>query len=290
MDRIPKILLADDDANTLYAYSHLLQSEGYDVLTAPTGHECLRLARQERPDLILLDVMLPDISGIEVCRQIKADPELASIFVLHISGIEISPDSQADGLESGADIYLTKPVQYRKLLAQMQAFLRIKNDVNSVMLDQQKRELDSLERLSSSPRASVAAELYGAPPLRKALPESFEKLVQLYGDLLDLALQQRAYRVEHNIPEWLHAIVDQLGFLKAGPRDVVDIHRTALKRKAAGANLLKAQAYVEEGRMRLVELMGYLVSYYRNQSLGTNPTGSSDSHTSNLSAEEQTHE
>lgn len=288
MDRSPKILITDDDVQTLYAYSHLLESEGYDVLTAATARECLRIARQERPDLILLDVLLPDISGIEVARQIKADPELANIFVIQISGVETSPDSQADGLESGADLYLTKPVQYRKLLAQMQALLRIKSDVSSAMLDQQKREFDSLDRLSSSPRASVAAQMFGAPPLRKNLPDIFEGLVLLYGDLLDLALEQRAYKVEHNVAERLHAIVDQLGFLKAGPRDVVDIHRTAMKRKAAGANLLKAQAYAEEGRMRLVELMGYMVSYYRTLSLGASPTASHNVRTNSPSAEEET--
>jgi DNA-binding response OmpR family regulator len=278
MDRSPKILIADDDADTLDAYSHLLRSEGYEVSTVSSAYECLRIAREERPDLILLDVMLPDISGIEVCRQIKADPELGSIFVIHISGIEISTDQQADGLESGADLYLTKPIQYRKLLAQIQALLRIKNDVSSVMLDQQKRELDSLDRLSSVPRASVAAQMFGAPPLRKNLPEIFETLVRLYGDLLDLALEQRTYKVEHNITEHLHAIVDRLGFLNAGPRDVVDIHRAAMKRKAVQTNLLKAQAYIEEGRMRLVELMGYLVSYYRTRSLGASLTGPSEAH------------
>jgi outer membrane protein TolC len=159
-----------------------------------------------------------------------------------------------------------------------------------VMQDQQNRELHSLERLSSAPPASVAAQMFSTPPLRKTQPEIYEKLVQLYGDLLDLALQQRAYKVEHNIAESLHAIVDQLGLLKAGPRDIVDLHRTALKRKTAKANLLKAQAYVEEGRMRLIELMGYLVSYYRYQSLGVNPVGSSTNHQKSLSAEEPTYE
>jgi CheY-like chemotaxis protein len=290
MDRNPKILIADDDDDSLQAYSYLLKSEGYDVLTASTGSECLRFTREERPDLILLDVKLPDISGIEVCRQIKADPELANILVIHISGIEISSDSQVSGLESGADSYITKPIQYRKLLAQIQALLRIKNDVSSLMLDQQKREFDLLEELSSLPRPSIVTNLFGTPPLRKNLPEIFERLVQLYSEMLDLALQQRAYKVEHSTAHYLHKITDQLGFLKAGPRDVVDIHRAAIKRKAARANLLKTQAYVDEGRMRLVELMGYLVSYYRNRSLGTSTSGSSEDYTNTQSESEHTNE
>jgi CheY-like chemotaxis protein len=290
MDKSSKILIADDDANTLDAYAYLLRSEGYDVLTAASGHECLRLTREERPDIILLDVMLPDMSGIEVCGQIKADPELASSFVIHISGIEVSTNRQADGLESGADLYLTKPIDYRQLLAQLKSLRRIKSDVSSVILDQQQRELDALERLSSPPHPSVAAQMFGAPPLRKSLPEIFEQLVQLYGRLLDDALQQRAYKVEHNITESLHAIVDQLGRLQAGPRDVVDIHGTTLNRKATGASLLKAQAYVEEGRTRLVEMMGYLVSYYRTRALRTDFTDSFDSRPNRPAAEEPTHE
>jgi DNA-binding response OmpR family regulator len=288
MDKRPKILIADDDDDTLYVYSRLLESEGYESLTAPSASECLRIARQERPDLVLLDVRLPDMSGLEACRQIKADPRLAGIFVIHISGIETSSDIQAEALESGADLYLTKPVEYRKLLAHIRALLRIKSGVSSTLLDQQTRELDSLDRLSSRPRASVAAQMFAAPPLRTHSPKIFDHMVQLYGDLLDLALQQRAYKIEHNIAERLHAIVDRLGALKAGPRDVVDLHQTALKHKAAGANFMKAQAYVEEGRMRLVEIMGYLVAYYRTLSLGADlegvPAGARPS------AEEQTDE
>lgn len=290
MDKSSKILIADDDANTLEAYAYLLQSEGYDVLTAASGQECLRITREERPDILLLDVMLPDMSGIEVCGQIKADPELAGMFVIHISGIEVSTNRQADGLESGADLYLTKPLDYRQLLAQLKALRRIKSDVSSVMADQQQRELDSLDRLSSPAFTSVAAQLFGAPPLRQSVPEVFEQLVQMYGRLLEHALQQRAYKVEHNITETLHAIVDQLGRLQAGPRDVVDIHRTTLNRKATGANLMKAQAYVEEGRTRLVELMGYLVAYYRTRWLGVDFTAASDRRTTRPATEEPTHE
>lgn len=288
MNRGPKILIAEDDADTLQAYSLLLRSEGYDVLGSSSARECLRLAREERPDLILLDVRLPDLSGTEVCRQIKADPELAGTFVIHVSGVEVSPDSQAEGLESGADGYLTKPIQYRKLTAQIRALLRIREDVDSIIEGQQEREFASLERLSSRQGPSVAAQMFGVLPVRKGFPEIFEGLVKLYGELLDLALEQRAYKVERNIPEYLNAIVDQLGFLRAGPRDVVEIHSAALKRKAAGANLTKSQAYVEEGRMRLVELMGYLVSYYRSQSLGV--TGPPESRPNSPSAKEQTDE
>jgi DNA-binding response OmpR family regulator len=285
MNKRLKILIADDDADMLYVYSRLLESEGYEALTAANASECLGIAHRERPDLILLDVRLPDLSGLEVCRRVKADARLSGIFIIHLSGVDISPERQAEALEAGADLYLTKPVEFRKLLAHIHALLRIKRGVDAALLDQRKREFDSLDRLTSSSRAPVAAEMYGVPPLRTSLPDVFDHLVELYGDLLDLALQQRAYRVEHNTAERLHAIVDRLGVLKAGPRDIVDIHRTALGRKTAEANLMKAQAYAEEGRMRLVEMMGYLVAYYRTLSLGADPGSLTADHATRPPAE-----
>ncbi|HKP13906.1 MAG TPA: response regulator, partial [Blastocatellia bacterium] len=91
----PTILITDDDANTVYAFRHILESEGYSVLSATGGNDCLRIAGEEKPDLILLDVVLPDVSGIEVCRQIKSDPALAQIFVIHISGLDNALDAPA---------------------------------------------------------------------------------------------------------------------------------------------------------------------------------------------------
>ena len=120
-----QILAVDDNPDVLVAVSRLLRSAGYDVLEASTGAEGLRLVKERRPDLVLLDVNLPDISGIEVCKRIKSDPETANIFVVHLSAAEISSDSQANGLESGADGYIAQPVKYRELLARVQAMIRI---------------------------------------------------------------------------------------------------------------------------------------------------------------------
>ncbi|HZH91054.1 MAG TPA: response regulator [Pyrinomonadaceae bacterium] len=121
-----KILVVDDDAELLGGYARMLEAAGYDVLKAATGADCLRLARAEDPDLILLDVTLPDANGIEVCRRIKADPELAASFVINISELESEVEIEAEVLESGADGYLAKPIQERQLLANIKAFLRIK--------------------------------------------------------------------------------------------------------------------------------------------------------------------
>jgi DNA-binding response OmpR family regulator len=87
-----KILVVDGEPDLLYGYEHILRSAGYDVLQAATGAEALKIAGEEKPDLMLLDVTLPDMSGIEVCRQIKADAELAHTFVINISGLRVSAE------------------------------------------------------------------------------------------------------------------------------------------------------------------------------------------------------
>ena len=120
-----RILIADDDQDVLYATSRIVKSGGYEVLNASTGSECLETARRQRPDLILLDVMLPDAEGTEICRQIKADPVLRGTFVVLISGKKTASDERADGLNFGADGYIVRPISNRELLAWVNALVRI---------------------------------------------------------------------------------------------------------------------------------------------------------------------
>ena len=126
MDSKFKVLVADDDSDLLYLTSTVLKRAGFDVLETKTGQACLNAAGSYHPDLVLLDVMLPDMSGIEVCKQIKSDPTLAGTFVVLLSGVRISSEWQADGLNTGADGYIIKPVSNKELLARVQAVERIK--------------------------------------------------------------------------------------------------------------------------------------------------------------------
>lgn len=126
MNDSTRVLVVDDDAQMRSAMVRLLTDAGYEVKEASTGKGCLRLAKEQEPDLILLDVVLPDIDGVEICQRIKAEPVSANSFVVLISGLKISSDSQAEGLEAGADGYIVRPISNRELLARVQAFMRIK--------------------------------------------------------------------------------------------------------------------------------------------------------------------
>jgi len=111
-----QILIVDDYPGARYLRSRILSEGGYEVLEAGTGAEALALARALKPSLILLDVNLPDISGFEVCEQLKRDPTTAAIPVIQITGAWLSEDDRRRGLGSGADAYLVEPVDDVTLL------------------------------------------------------------------------------------------------------------------------------------------------------------------------------
>ncbi len=121
----PTILIVDDTEASRYAVSRLLPQAQFTVLEAGTGEDALRLAAQQ-PDLVILDVNLPDMSGYEVCQHIKANPATASTPVLHLSASFVHSEARSEGLESGADGYLTYPLEPRELIANVQALLRVR--------------------------------------------------------------------------------------------------------------------------------------------------------------------
>ncbi len=121
------ILNVNDDAATRYLLSKILRSGGYTVLEANDGTSALRMVNAQHPDLVLLDIKLPDISGLEVCRRIKADPATAGTLVIQTSATFASADRKVEGLESGADIYLAQPIDSTELLATIRAMVRTRS-------------------------------------------------------------------------------------------------------------------------------------------------------------------
>ena len=123
--KLVKILAVDDNEALRYSLVRSLRDAGYQVVEARTGAEALAAAA-ELPDLITLDVNLPDMHGFEVCRQIKSNPATAHIPVLHLSSTFVEPDARVQGLASGADAYLAEPIDRGELVATVAALLRLK--------------------------------------------------------------------------------------------------------------------------------------------------------------------
>jgi len=118
-----KILLVDDEPDILEFLSYNLKKEGYQVFTAGTGEEGIAVAKRELPHLVLLDVMMPGVDGIEVCRELRSAPGMDSVVIAFLTA-RSEDYSHIAGFEAGADDYINKPIKPRVLLSRIKALLR----------------------------------------------------------------------------------------------------------------------------------------------------------------------
>ena len=118
-----KILLVDDEPDILEIVGYNLSSEGYNVTTAKNGIEAIAKAKKERPHLIILDVMMPEMDGIETCEQIRKSPELKDSIITFLTA-RGEDYSQVAGFDAGADDYITKPIKPKLLISKVKALLR----------------------------------------------------------------------------------------------------------------------------------------------------------------------
>ena len=142
------ILTVDDNDALRYTLIRALKSGGYSVLEARTGSEALHLA-DKIPDLITLDLNLPDIDGFEICRRLKANPITAHIPILHISATFVDPEHRIRGLEGGADAYLAEPISGDELLATVGALLRMKQAEKEARLRSEEAEKARLDLMKA---------------------------------------------------------------------------------------------------------------------------------------------
>jgi PAS domain S-box-containing protein len=131
------LLLVDDNAASLYATGHILRAAGFNVLEAPTGQDALRIA-EEPVDAVILDVNLPDIDGFEVCRILRTREKTARTPIIHLSATFIGAMDMANGLNAGADGYLTHPVETPVLIATINAFMRARRAEEALRQSEEK--------------------------------------------------------------------------------------------------------------------------------------------------------
>ena len=117
-----KVLIADDEQNIVISLEFLMKREGYQVEVANDGEEAVRRIRASRPDLVLLDVMMPKKSGFEVCQEIRSDPEMAGVRILMLTA-KGRDTEVAKGLALGAVAYMTKPFSTRELVDKVRSLL-----------------------------------------------------------------------------------------------------------------------------------------------------------------------
>jgi adenylate cyclase len=155
----PKILVVDDTPRNVKLLADLLSVKGYRVVTASSGREALAQLDAAQPDLVLLDVVMPEMSGYEVCRKIRENPATAMLPIVMVTALDPA-EERVKGIEAGADDFLTKPINQAELLARVQSLLRIKElhdtvqtqsaqltDWNQTLERRVQEQLEQLERL-----------------------------------------------------------------------------------------------------------------------------------------------
>jgi two-component system alkaline phosphatase synthesis response regulator PhoP len=173
-----KILLVDDEPDILEIVSYNLLQEGYDIITAPNGKEAIILAEKYKPQLILLDIMMPEMDGIEACKLIRKNKALDNTIIVFFSAKGADYD-QIQGFEAGADDYITKPIKPKVLISKIKGLLRrTKSEkattikYNSIEIDRNtfrviidtksftfpKKEFELIYLLASNPNTIVTRE------------------------------------------------------------------------------------------------------------------------------------
>jgi DNA-binding response OmpR family regulator len=279
-----RVLLVEDNPGD----ARLIQEMLREATSTPFELECadrlssgLEHLTHEGIDVVLLDLGLPDSQGIDTLAKMRA--EAPDIPVVVLTGLE-DETLAVKAVQQGAQDYLGKGQLDNRLLVRSIRYAierqrwekererekekEKEKEAMAERIQQLEQELQSLEGFAPSQRTAATAQAFGLKPLLQSFPSIFNQLVQHYGELMELALEQRAFRVEHDISGKLQSIAEELGFLHAGPRDVVEIHSSALKNKSGAVNQARSQAYIEEGRVMVLQLMGHLVSHYRTYAMG----------------------
>ncbi len=207
-----RILVVDDEENILDLIRYNLSREGFDVLSSTSGDEALRLARAERPDLMILDLMLPGIPGLEVAKRVKKDAETEKIPIVMLT-VKSSDADVVIGLEIGADDYITKPFSPKVLMARVRAVLR---------------------RTEAADRSKDAVIKTG-----NLVIDSGRHEVRVKGELVELTLTE--FRLIHFLagrPGWVftrNQIVDAVRGTDYAVTDrSVDVHIAGLRKKLGG--------------------------------------------------------
>ena len=140
-----RILVADDDETIIRLLTITLRNEGYELIIARNGRDALDMTNQEQPDMAILDVMMPEMTGFEVCHALRAQPETATMPIIILSGLA-DVDDKVSGIQAGADEYVTKPIDLRELAARVSGLLR----------------RNRMLRESSAPKAGKIVAVWGA--------------------------------------------------------------------------------------------------------------------------------
>lgn len=277
-DRIRVLLVEDSETDALLICATLGDASAaeFDVTEATRLEEAQALIERDSYDLVLLDLGLPDSSGIDTFTSLR--DRVGGIPVLVLTSLS----DEAVGTEAvrcGAEDYLIKGEMQGPLLGRVLRYAVERHRLQA-SLDRERgaqerdREIREVAQISGKPSAPMADRSRPIGPLSESAPDVFRELTERYSKSLGHSLEQRAFKVEYSASEELEALSGQLAAHRAGPRDVIEIHTSALRESIETAPHQKAQALMEEGRLMVLELMGHLAAFYRRGFNENRPTSS----------------
>ena len=266
------VLLVEDslpDARLLQEALAEAQAATFDLVHVEQLSQALKRLREESIDVILVDLGLTDSQGLDTFTTLHTQaPDVPLVIMTGLDDEELA----IQAVQAGAQDYLVKgqvvaPLLERALRYAIERYRLVQALEEASQREKREEELQALTRLSVTSAANVTGLIDGLALLRESAPDLFRQLTRDYGDWLDLAWERRLYKIEPDISKNLRDMADQLGVVRARPRDLVELHTRALQDKIRDVPHAKAQVYVEEGRMMILELMGYLASFYRTHSV-----------------------
>lgn len=263
-DKSIKVLLIEDNVGDTRLIQEMLATvidKSYKLTSSDRLSSGLDVLSREEFDIVLTDLGLPDSLGLNTFIKIYEQVPRTPIIIL----TELDDENLAiTAVQKGAQDYLVKGRLEKDLLVRSIHYSIERNRLKEHQREQEARLLASLERISKPSKTNVTEQMFEVLSLKDMAPEFFTPLVQRFKQVLDNALEQRVFRIAYDVEKELCDISKQLGSVKAGPRDVIDIYIEVLKLLGQNLTPEKAQAYTEEGRILLLELMGHLVTFYRD--------------------------
>lgn len=264
----PLVLVVDDDEAVASALLDILGSE-FQAISVTSAEAALPVLAERDVAVMLADQRMPGMDGVELIVEARRrQPDLVAILMTAYADL----DTAIVALNAArAFAFLTKPWELDDLLVVVRRAMDAHGALahqRRTLLDVRRRELDIVQELAGASPAPLTALAFGAGPVRDRLPGAFDELLRRYADALEHAFAERIYRVDRHVSGDLAQIADRLGALRAGPRDVMDLHTTAMAQRLDLVSLEEAEAYVAEGRLLVLQLMGHLVTYYRAYAVG----------------------
>jgi DNA-binding response OmpR family regulator len=265
-----KILLIEDNPGDARLVGEMLSStvgSDFQVLHAKRLDEAVALLAEDVFDAVLLDLSLPDSTGMQTIDDAKAFDAEHNTPIIVITGRYTDEDALQTMQHGAQDFLLKNNLRAESLIRSIRfAVEREQSRRRERSADVERRqaaEIESLELMGAPATTLVTARAFGHEPLADASPDTFEMLKDQYCELIEQALEHRRFRIDSKISQSIRVLAQRLGFLRAGPRDVVELHVTSLK-AVQPEKMTTSYVVAEEARLLLIELMGSLAGYYRD--------------------------